>query len=281
MRTNISAVLSAFCAAACLTMCQTAEAHTTVANDPNVGGIDYNWTITGLEPGESQSLDGVTGSCSFRDPLLADVPLLGVDLTPGGYEEGLAVLPAENRGWTHTSQWVAFELLENSLVTVSLERKAGMTYVPFGSTDPVIANDELVPAFALWSGWDNDESAFEDIHFEFPAPPAHSHNWHVYNNAGNMAWAEDLSFIANAVDDGQALPGGVIPSDGFVSDTYSLPAGRYSLVVAGFVGPNGIVQQEGYEATVSVAAVPEPASLLLGVAALLIPMGARRVHKGR
>lgn len=274
-------ILRAASAAACLAVCQTAAAHTTVANDPNVGGIDYNWTITGLEHGESQSVDGVTGSCSFRDPGLADTPLLGVDLTPGGFEQGLAVLPPENRGWTHTSQWVAFDLQEASLVTISLQRKAGMTYVPFGSTDPVIANDELVPAFALWSGWDNDETAFEDIHFEFPAPPAHAQNWHVYNNSGNMAWAEDLSFLANAEDDGQALLDGTIPSDGFLSATYSLPAGRYSIVLSGFVGPNGTVQQEGYEATFSVAAVPEPTSLLLGVAALLVPVGARRARSRR
>lgn len=275
MQKTIYTILYFTCVAA---FCHKACAHTTLGSDPNVGGIDYNWTISGLEQGETQSVFGVVGSCSFRDPNLADVPMLGVDMTPGGYEEGLAVLPPENRGWTHTSQWVAFELLEDSLVDISLERKSGVTYVPFGATDPVIASNTLVPAFALWSGWDNDESPFEDIHFEFPAPPAHAQNWHVYNNSGNMAWAEDLSFIGNAQDDGQALVGGTIPSDGFLSKSYLLPAGRYSIVLSGFVGPNGTVQPEGYQATFSVSAVPEPTSLLLLVAGLLISISGRRAR---
>lgn len=143
-------------------------------------------------------------------------------------------------GWTHTSNWVALELTAPALLTIDLARKAG---VPNGTN---IAGANLFPAFSLYAGWDNDGG--DD---------------HIYNNHGNFAWAEDLTFIGaehNGLAEGTNSPGSGLTS---VSQTFNLAAGQYSIALGGNP-PNSIGSgRQGYELTLTTVAVPETNTLAL------------------
>ena len=220
--------------------------------DPNAGGINYDWTLTHFELGDEFTLTGYVGSCSFRDPALADQPMLGDQ-----------DLPAEQRGWTHTSDWLALEVADRSAITITHERGESFEFLDFSGNSQT-AHEELVPAFAIYEGWDNDKSAYEDVFFGFPPPPEKSDDWHVFNNSGNMLWAEDLNFLTNAED---------TLGTGSLTRTYILDPGEYSIVLSGFVGPDGTVQSESYQTHLTAApvasTVPEPSTLSLLVLGLL------------
>lgn len=118
-------------------------------------------------------------------------------------------------GWTHTSDWVKFELTQPATVQIKISRQQGVL-LPSVATDPVTgatsiayttAGDQLYPALSLYSGW--EETGCED---------------HRYNNSANFAWAPSLQFLANQPNTaGKATA--VL--------TKWLPAGKYSIAIGG------------------------------------------------
>jgi hypothetical protein len=201
---------------------------TLTLGDPGPDGIVYRWTVSELGAADnSGAMVRHVGALSFNDPINAGDP--------------------DGTGWTHTSDWVAFELLTPASVSIQLDRTPG---VPNG-TD--VAGDQLYPAFALYSGWDNDDG-----------------DHHVYNNSGNFGWAEDLNYIGNEPNAGGATS---------VTKSFDLVAGLYSIALGG--NPPGSIGsgRQGYTATITTQPVPEPSALVLGglsVIALLAARGVRR-----
>lgn len=149
--------------------------------DPDPAGIGYEWTLRMHRRQQAQLVYAV-GAKSWSEP---------------SNPEGL-------KGWTHTSNWIALDLLEDAKVTITVERQQGVV-VSDGATAGV-ARSALVPALSVYDGWDNT-TQFED---------------HTYNNVGNF-WST-VVYRGNAANP-KAKPR--------VKYKAKLPAGRYSIVVGG------------------------------------------------
>lgn len=149
-------------------------------------------------------------------------------------------------GWTHTSDWIALDLTAPALLTIQVARKAG---VPNGTAT---AGNLLVPAFALWSGWHISGG-----------------DHHVFNNSGNFAWAPELLFVGNETNgnpNGTNTTGLGLTS---VSDSFVLPAGKYSIEIGGNPVNSVGSGRQGYEAILTTQPVPEPGSLVLAASGLV------------
>jgi hypothetical protein len=160
--------------------------------------------------------------------------------------------PPDAKGWTHTSDWTALDLTEDATLTVTLARQSGVLYSP-PSGPPVTEGDLLTPAFSIYAGW------------ETTGPESHQ-----FNPVGNISWASELSYL-----DHEANPLGLTS----ITKTFSLAAGRYSLVFGGNP-PDGSTGFHGYQATLTTSPVPLPTAAWLfgsGVAGL-IRLARRRAH---
>jgi hypothetical protein len=149
----------------------------------NDGGISYEWTVK-LGKHDKASFVNHVGAKSFNEP-------------PPAYE------PPET-GWTHTSNWVALELLKRGNVEIKVERQEGVPFASNGAT--ATARNMLVPAIAVYEGW--DDTSCED---------------HRYNTSGNVDWST-LQFIGNELNE-KGKP--VAVYRGY------LKAGRYSIAIGG------------------------------------------------
>ena len=147
------------------------------------GGISYEW-MAKMSDNHTISFVNHVGAKSFNEP-------------PPAYEPPFT-------GWTHTSNWVAFELTKDAQVEIEVTRQEGVPYTS-GST-VATARNKLVPAFAIYSGWDN--TSCED---------------HRYNNAGNFDWS-NIKYITNTPNKGGW------PS---VTRKIKLKAGKYSIAIGG------------------------------------------------
>lgn len=170
-----------------------------ISGAPLDGGVRYRWTV---------NLAG-NGSTRFWDAVGAW----------GWDEDGDS---ETERGRTEAAHWIALNLKSPSRITIRVSRKANVDD-PEALFPGDVAGSNLVPAFTLYSGWENDggdESTFP--------------------NRGNVPWAEDLAYIDH-----------VEPGESAVAGTFSLPAGRYSVALGGSstsLLPEG---RQGYEATFS------------------------------
>ncbi len=147
------------------------------------GGISYEWTVS-LGKKDSASFVNHLGAKSFNEP-------------PPAYEP-------PDTGWTHTSNWVALNLTHKSKVKIEVERQQGVPYST--ATGMATARNMLVPAIAVYSGWDN--TSCED---------------HRYNTAGNVDWTT-IQFIGNASNE-KGRPVAVYEAE--------LKAGHYSIALGG------------------------------------------------
>ncbi len=160
------------------------------STEPNVcnGGISYEWTVK-MANFHNVSFVNLVGAKSFNEP-------------PPAYEPPYT-------GWTHTSNWVAFELERDAMVEIEVMRQEG---VPYASKDPAglpimaTGRNKLVPAFAIYSGWD-DTSCEE----------------HRYNNSGDSDWST-VKYITNAPNKGGWAS---------VKSKMKLKAGKYSIAIGG------------------------------------------------
>ena len=121
----------------------------------------------------------------------------------------------------------------------------------------------MYPSFTLWSGWDNDDIPVA-IADAYGLAPADGEN-HDYNNRGDIDWAEDLSFIGR-VDNNSATS---------ATYTVNLAAGNYTIVLGSNAASITNPPRQGFRASFSTTAVPEPSSALLAVLAAGL-LGIRR-----
>jgi hypothetical protein len=149
--------------------------------DPAPAGISYEWTVRMHRQQRAQMVHAV-GAKSWSEPS-----------NPDG-----------QKGWTHTSNWIALELEEAARVAIKVERQQGVVVVSGNNTSA--ARFALVPAVSIYRGWDETTET----------------ETHTFNNVGNF-WST-VVYLGHAANP-KARP----------SVTYKakLPAGRYSLVVGG------------------------------------------------
>jgi hypothetical protein len=149
--------------------------------DPAPAGLSYEWTVKMHRKQTAQMVHAV-GAKSWNEPT-----------NPDG-----------EKGWTHTSNWIALELEEAARVAIKVERQQGVVVVSGNNTSA--ARFALVPAVTLYRGWDETTE----------------NENHTFNQLGNF-WAT-VVYLGHAANP-KAKP----------SVTYKakLLAGRYSLVVGG------------------------------------------------
>lgn len=203
------------------------------AGDANPGGIGYAFQAT-LGPSETASVQSHVGAWSWEDQ-----SLFGVGEDPVG--------------WTHTSNWFAVTLEADSVLTLTVARDATVP-IAGGGFRPV---DHLYPSFSVWSGWDNDavpDAVALSLGYAAVDLPIQDH--HTYDNNGAVIWAEDIAYL-------DSLANATLES---VTRTWSLPAGRYSIVIGSNAPSETSPPRQGYLATFSTSPVPEPTSALLTLA---------------
>ncbi|MBM4202476.1 MAG: hypothetical protein FJ189_14495 [Gammaproteobacteria bacterium] len=181
-------------------------------------GVGYEWTVQ-MGKGQKASFVRHVGAKSWNEP-------------PPAYEPPYT-------GWTHTSDWVAFELKKDSHVTIQIARQQGVLMSSI-ATDPVSgspsvkytpAGNGLYPAFSVYSGW--EETGCED---------------HRYNTGGATPWAPSLVFADNQPN-----------TQGWSTATWNGPlkAGKYSIAIGGanvsFCAPTDscYTGRHGYRATIT------------------------------
>ncbi len=223
------------------------QASTVTHSDPLSGGIGYYWTVA-MGQSDTASVSRFVGAWSWQDSSL---------FSPGETPVG----------WTHNSDWVALKLDVPAMVTLRLENKSGVSLGNPSQPDAT-ASGNLIPGMTVYAGWDNDlaPQSFSDANND--GEP--TQNWHSYNNRGNVAWAEDMNYFTHLEPNGTNV----------IQLTMMMPAGEYSIVIGGNANSTADPARQGYLASFSTAAVPEPcgASLaLFGGAALL---GRRRRAQG-
>jgi MYXO-CTERM domain-containing protein len=221
-----------------------AHAATPIAGDPLEGGIAYAYQLT-LGGSDSGQQSSHVGAWSWED-------------------QGIA--PAGGEGWTHTSNWFALTLTQDSVLTLTIERDPTVPFVGSGNVGGFAAVDSMFPSFTLWRNWDNDlmtPEAAADL--GYPDPLA-AHDHHVFANTGAVLWAEDLTYITHTAN------------TTLESITASLPltAGQYSVVIGSDAPSAESPPRQGYRALFSTSSIPEPGSAALAVLAALAGVARRR-----
>lgn len=130
-------------------------------------------------------------------------------------------------GWTHTSDWVALTLTANTTFTLRMERQEGIAAPTPANPANIAGTSSMFPSFTLYSGWDQDGA--QD---------------HTYNNRGIIAWS-DIAYLSHRDNS----------TESFAENTWSLPAGNYSIAL-GSNAPATNPNRQGY--LVSFTTVPEP-----------------------
>jgi hypothetical protein len=173
--------------------------------DPDPLGISYEFTLV---LGKRQKADIVhfVGAKSWNEPENPD---------------GL-------KGWTHTSNWIALDLLAPASVKIVVQRQQGVVNftgavwpsLPEPGAAASMARSDLVPAVSLYRGWDST-TEIED---------------HRYNGAGNF-WSTVQYVASNGNPNGK--PKVILKA--------RLPAGHYSIAIGG--NPRSLGALENYPAS--------------------------------
>ena len=139
--------------------------------------------------------------------------------------------PATAKGWTHTSAWVKLDLSEPVNLTLTLESLAGVPW-PSAEEPARLAGTNLFPSFTLYRGWDTDAGVLTN------ADGTTLDQDHTYNNRGDIAWAEDVTYldhVDNAVEHS-------------ITRTWTLPAGHYTVALGGNSPATVAEGRQGYRA---------------------------------
>ena len=164
----------------------------------SANGVPYAYTIV-AGTGDSGSLKDNVGAWSWEDNSLfgpGDAPV----------------------GWTHTSKWVGLMLKDTVTFTVTMSRDATVPWVSPSNPDvnQLADTSSMYPSLTLWRGWDQDGT--QD---------------HTYNNRGNVAWAEDLSYLDHIDNSTQTT----------ITRSWTLPAGQYTFALGSNAPANNALRQ--------------------------------------
>lgn len=200
--------------------------------DPVDGGIGYAFSVT-LGGTDNAALSSHVSAWSWEDESM--------------FDSSAGEPPV---GWTHTSNWIALTLEADALLTISLVRDPAVPYAGNGNLNGFAPVDQLYPSLTLWRGQDHDGSDF-----------------HVYNNRGNVDWAEDLSYIGHIDNSTEAS----------VQATWALSAGTYTLAIGSNTPSDTSPPRQGYRAEFTTV-VPEPGTAALAGLAAVAFASRRRVR---
>jgi len=118
-------------------------------------------------------------------------------------------------GWQHTSDWVALDLPQETLLTIELNNQRGVQYTTVdaeGKVSQLTAGQGYFPGFAVYKGWDDTSTEI-----------------HSFNPLGNF-WAAQLDWITAAYD--QVGQHGS-EAKRSAKTRLILPAGHYSINIGG------------------------------------------------
>ena len=198
---------------------------------PSPAGIGYLRTLT-LADGQSGNFSSHVGAWSWEDNAL---------FAPG----------QPPVGWTHTSDWLALNVEQESFITLTMERDANVPWPSVENPDRKADITSMFPSLTVFRGWDNDPVPPEfrvrpDIvaaWAPYGGVPADLGDHHTYNNRGNVIWAEELRYFDH-VDNSTRTS---------ITRTWRLPRGRYS-VVLGSNAPANNSNRQGYKLSYSATA---------------------------
>lgn len=189
-------------------------------------GIGYEWTVTMQHGGVAQTAEFVrhVGAKSSFEP----------------------ANPAPNIAWQHTTDWVALDLKDKTLLTVELTNQRGVQFTTIGTDGKAVENTAGIgyfPAFSFYSGW--DDTSTED---------------HAFNPVGDF-WST-VKYIDSAyIKEAQAIHGNEAVRT--IKKQFILPAGQYSLNIGGVNAIYCVSTQpcyngrHGYRARLTVEPVPQ------------------------
>lgn len=193
-----------------------ASVFTYTAGDPAAGGIGYQHQVV-LGGNSAGAFSSHVGAWSWEDNDL--------------FDSGAGEPPV---GWTHTSNWLALTMQQDCVLTVTMKRDAAVPWA--GGANGLADTASMFPSFTLWRGQDNDLMPTA-VATELNYDPAEAHDHHTYNNRGNVAWAEDLSYMHH-VDNSTETE---------ITRTYYLPAGQYTMVLGSKCTAPGLQHQLQHE----------------------------------
>jgi hypothetical protein len=162
--------------------------------DPAPLGISYEWTLR-MHRRQRAQLVYAVGAKSWSEPSN----------------------PEGQKGWTHTSNWIALDLREDAKVKITVERQQGVVVV--NESTAGVARSQLVPAVSVYRGWDDTTE----------------NETHTFNNVGNF-WST-VVYVGSAANP---------KSKSKVVYKAKLPAGRYSVVIGG--NPRSLGDPSAYPA---------------------------------
>ena len=139
--------------------------------------------------------------------------------------------PATAKGWTHTSAWVKLDLAEPVNLTLTLESLSGVPW-PSAEEPGRLAGTNLFPSVTLYQGWDTDAGVLTN------ADGTTLDQDHTFNNRGDIAWAEDVTYLDHAENSVEHS----------LTRTWTLPAGHYTVNLGGNSPATVAEGRQGYRA---------------------------------
>ncbi|MEM9480821.1 MAG: PEP-CTERM sorting domain-containing protein [Verrucomicrobiota bacterium] len=172
-------------------------------------------------------------------------------------------------GWTHLTKWVALRVLTPVDLTIRIDQASGVMVPDQNNLGQFFAaGDDLVPAFTMWTGV--EDQAESGAGGPFDPGGQGGHRWD--NDGNETIWMDQLAYLTHD---------GNLTNQDFVEQTISLGPGFYTLNVAGaldgpFSAGNGQSDlRKGFGLTLT--SIPEPsASLLLGISFVGLAISWRR-----
>jgi hypothetical protein len=160
---------------------------------PSVG-IPYNHRVT-LGSNQSGGLSNHVGAWSWQDSRPEVDP---------------------DTGWTHTSNWVALRLQQDTVLTVTLSRDANVPWPSVDDPERKADTSSMFPSLTLYRGWQEEGD-----------------QGHDYFNKGAIAWAPGLTYVDH-VDNSTAET---------ITRTWFLAKGEYSFALGSHAPANNNLRQ--------------------------------------
>lgn len=168
-----------------------------VVTDPAETGVPYTHHVT-LGANQTGGFSDHVGAWSWEDDSL--------------FSEGQPTV-----GWTHTSNWTALRVQNDTLLTITMSRDANVPLAGGGFAD----TSSMFPSFTIWRGWQTAGAAA-----------------HTYHNRGSVSWAPNLTYFDHIDNSDQES----------IIRTIFLPKGDYTFAL-GSNAPATNTNRQGYSIT--------------------------------